>query len=253
MRAATRTPARRSGRQRLRVIGAGFALGVDFVLWHIAIDFMGAGPSTVVGSVHVVFMTAAGWALLGQTPSRLAVWATPVVFAGVVLIGGVGSGSAEGNNPALGVVFGLATAAMYTLFLLLLRQSDGADSATVAPLFDATVGVALSALLLAPLDPEFSLLPEWPSHAWLVMLALGAQVAGWLLISHVLSRIEVWETSLTLVLQPAGTILWAYLIFGEVFSLGQSLGLVLVIGGVAAVAVSRVRQAERPPQLSAPA
>ena len=42
-----------------------------------------------------------------------------------------------------------------------------------------------------------------------------------------------------LVLEPALTVLWAFLVFSETFSLSQFAGLVLVIGGVGVVAVSR--------------
>ena len=62
---------------------------------------------------------------------------------------------------------------------------------------------------------------------------------GWLLITYVLPKIEAWETSMLLVMQPAGTILWAYLILGEVFSISQSVGLCLVVLGVTVVTVSR--------------
>jgi drug/metabolite transporter (DMT)-like permease len=99
----------------------------------------------------------------------------------------------------------------------------------------------MGALLLAPLDSGFSLVPTWPAHGWLFLLALGAQVTGWLLINYTLPHIEAWEASLLLVLQPGGTILWAYLLFGEVFSVSQWLGLVLVIAGVTAVTLARAR------------
>ncbi len=62
---------------------------------------------------------------------------------------------------------------------------------------------------------------------------------GWLLITYARPQLEAWESSLVLVLQPAGTVLWGYLIFQETFSKTQWLGIFLVIVGVSTVAISR--------------
>jgi drug/metabolite transporter (DMT)-like permease len=231
----------RTSRQRWLAFGAGIAFAADLAAWHVAIELIGAGLATVVGSVHVVTTMIAGWALLNQRPTRLAVLLTPLVLIGVVLISGFGSSDAQGESPVLGVFFGVLTAVLYTTYLLLLRQAGTEGASPVESLLEATAGAAVGALVLAPLDPAFSLVPSWPSHGWLLLLALGAQVIGWLLINGSLPHLEAWETSLLLVLQPAGTILWAYLIFQEVFSASQWVGLVMVVIGVTAVTVSRAR------------
>ncbi len=241
LRAVMRTSRVRTRKQRLLAFGAGIAFAGDLVAWHIAIELIGAGLATVVGSVHVVTTMLAGWILLSQKPTRLAILATPVVMIGVALIAGVGSADARGEDPVLGVVFGALTAVLYTTYILLLRQAGTVGAAPVESLFDASVGAAVGALLLAPLDSGFSLVPTWPAHGWLILLALGAQVTGWLLINYTLPHIEAWEASLLLVLQPGGTILWAYLIFGEVFSISQWLGLLMVIVGVTTVTLARAR------------
>lgn len=248
----TASPISRSTRQRRLAFGAGLALAADFASWHVAIELIGAGLATVVGSVHVVVTMIAGWLILSQRPTRLALASTPIVLIGVVLISGFGSSGEHGEDPVLGVVFGVLTAVLYTTFLMLLRQSNMTGGSPVEPLFDATAGAAVGAMLLAPFDPGFSLVPSWPSHGWLLALAFGAQVAGWLLITYALPQLEVWESSLLLVLQPAGTILWAYLIFQEMFSASQWIGLFLVIFGVTTVTISRALDASRPRQGNGP-
>lgn len=240
--AATRRgePAR-TRRQRTLAFVSGLVLAVDFVIWHVSIEFIGAALSTVLGGIHVVIMMAAGRVFLGQRPTRIAMVATPVALIGVVLISGLGEEAAHGENPLLGTILGLSTGFLYVTFLLLLRQSSEIGRSTsVRPLFEATAGAAVGALLIAPFDSGFSIVPEWPGHGWLITLALGAQVLGWLLITYSLPRMEAWQTSVILVLQPAGTVLWALLILGEVFSSLQWVGLVLVIGGVTVAALSRM-------------
>ena len=239
---AMRRSSHRTRTQRWFAFGAGFAFAGDLAAWHVAIELIGAGLATVVGSVHVVTTMVAGWVLLRQRPTSLALLATPAVLVGVVLISGFGSAGAQGENPVLGVMFGVLTAVLYTAYILLLRGAGTAGASPVESLLEATAGAAVASLLLAPLDGGFSLVPSWPSHGWLILLALGAQVAGWLLITSTLPHIEAWETSLLLVLQPAGTILWAYLIFQEVFSISQWAGLVMVIVGVTTVTVARAKE-----------
>lgn len=229
----------RSGRQRLIAYTAGLILAGNHAAWHAAIELMGAGLATVVGSTHVVIMMAVGWWLLGQRPSRLGIATAPVVLLGVVLISGVVGTQPRGADPVRGVLFGILMATCYVAFLLLLRHAGSSGVPPVGTLRDATVGAAVGSLLLAPLDPRFTFVPSWPSHGWLLALALGAQVLGWLVISSNLARVEAWQSSILLVLEPAATVLWAYLIFGETFSPFQATGLVLVVGGVAAIALSR--------------
>jgi len=240
--ARRREPAR-TRRQQALAFASGLVLAADFALWHVSIEYIGAGLATVLGSVHVMIMMAAGRLFLGQRPTRVALVATPVALAGVVLISGLGEEAAQGESPVLGTIFGLATGFLYVTYLLLLRQSSGTGGSTsVKPLTEATAGAAFGALLLAPFDSGFSMVPSWPAHGWLLALALGGQVVGWLLISYSLPRMEAWQTSVILVLQPAGTVLWALLILGEMFSTSQWIGLVLVIGGVAAAALSRLSE-----------
>lgn len=235
---ATRGPAR-SGRHRFFAFVAGVVLAANNSAWHYAIELMGAGLATVVGSTHVVFMMGAGWLLLGQRPSRLGLGAAPVVLFGVLLISGVVGADVAGDDPVRGALVGLGMAILYVVFLLILRQAGRGGASPVGILLDATAGAAAGALLLAPIDNGFSLTPSWPAHGWLVALAVSAQVIAWLIITYVLPKIEAWESSMMLVLEPALTVLWAFLVFAETFSLSQFVGLVLVIGGVAVVATTR--------------
>lgn len=226
-------PPSRTTRQRVFAVLAGLAFAADLALWHVGIEFIGAGLSTTLGNSQVAMVMLAGWIFLGERPTPIAIASLPIIFAGVVLISGLGQADAYGSNPVLGAVIGVITAVLYTIYLFLLRSSARGQNIPTVALFEVTLGAAVGGLLFAPLDPEFAFAPSWPSHGWLLLLAVGAQVIAWLLIAYTLPRIEAWESSVVLVLQPAGTILWAFLIFGETFSAIQWAGLLLLVGGVA--------------------
>src|SRR4051794_10603383 len=78
----------RSRRSRMLAFGAGAFFAADLVLWHHAIEQVGAGLATVLGNTQVVLVGLLTWALLRERPQSSALAAIPVVSVGVILISG---------------------------------------------------------------------------------------------------------------------------------------------------------------------
>ena len=233
----TRSRDERTPRERWMAFAAGLFLALDFAFWHRAIEDIGAGLATVIGNTQVVFVGIYAWMLLRERPTRLAFVLVPTVFAGVLLISGLGREDAFGSDPLAGVFWGVLTGLMYTAFLVLLRASNRGLAPPAGPLMEATVGALIGMAIIGPVfDPSFSVAPSWPAHGWLLALALICQVFGWLLITVALPRLPSLETSVMLLLQPMLTVLWAYLLFSEILSLVQWLGVALVLIGVGTLA-----------------
>src|SRR5438128_423385 len=95
---------------------AGAFLAVDLVLWHNAIEQVGAGLATVLGNVQVVLVGLLAWILLGERPHRSSFAAIPIVGLGVLLISGALEQGAYGSNPRLGAVYGVLTGIAYSGF-----------------------------------------------------------------------------------------------------------------------------------------
>ena len=231
---------RRSPRDRLVAVAAGVFLGLDLAFWHRAIELIGAGLATVLGNTQVVFVGLLAWALHGERPSRGALAAVPMVFAGVVLIAGVGATDVFGHDPRLGAIFGLLTGITYAIFLLGLRAAGRGLGRPAGPLLDATLGATLGTLAVGAFDSQLDFTVTWPAHGWLLALALGSQVLGWQLIGAALPRLPALETSVFLLLQPMLTTLWARLLFGERLAVVQVVGMALVLAGVGWLSVSDV-------------
>jgi drug/metabolite transporter (DMT)-like permease len=111
---------------------------------------------------------------------------------------------------------------------------------------DATASAAAASAVAGLVIGQITFLPSWPGHGWLLVLALSAQVVGYLLISVALPRLPSAVTSIVLMIQPVVAIMLAMLILGEQPSPTQFLGVGLVIGGVllATARAPRARQAE---------
>jgi drug/metabolite transporter (DMT)-like permease len=156
-----------------------------------------------------------------------------VVFVGVVLISGAIGAGAYGDDPALGVVYGMLTALTYSLFLLILRQGNSDLRRPAGPLFDATLSAAVFSALGGIAVGDIDWTPGAESAAWLVVLALSSQVLGWLLISVSLPRLPAVITSILLMLQPAGAVILGAVLLSEAPSAVQLAGVAVVLAGVA--------------------
>lgn len=228
------------GERRLALL-AGFFFAADLTFWHHSIEAVGAGLATVLANVQVIVVGLLAWAVLRERPSRRSALAVPVVLVGVVLISGAVGAGAYGDDPALGVLYGLLTALAYAIFLLMLRRAGRDARRPAGPLFDATLTAAAFALLGGVAVGDFDLVPVPESQAWLVTLALSSQVIGWLLISVSLPRVPALITSIVLTIQPVGSVVLGVAMFGEAPSAFQLAGVALILAGVI-IATARPRQ-----------
>jgi drug/metabolite transporter (DMT)-like permease len=211
---------------------AGVFFAVDLVAWHHTIGLVGAGLAMVLGNTQVVIVAVLAWLILGERPPRRTLLALAVVLLGVVLISGLVGTGAYGRDPGLGVLLGLLTGFAYAGFLLVLRRGNADIRAPAGPLFEATLAAAIASCLIGLPLGEVDLVPAWPSHAWLLVLALTSQVVGWLLISVSLPRLPAALTSVVLTLQPVCGVLLAMVLLAESPSAVQLLGASTILVGL---------------------
>ena len=136
-----------------------------------------------------------------------------------------------GEDPVLGSILAILTAVCYAGYLLLLRKGRDRQRAA-GPIFDSTLTCGLTALAAGLVLGDFDPVPSLPMHAWLLLLALSAQVAGQVMIATALPRLPAATTSLILLLQPVLATIIAMIVLSESPSSTQLLGVSLVIGGV---------------------
>ncbi len=211
---------------------AGVFFAADLILWHHAINNVGAGLATVLGNTQVIVVPLGAWLFLRERPSGRVAISVPVVLVGVVLISGVIGSGAYGENPLLGVILGLLTGLAYGGFILVQRGANADQRRPASPLFDATLSTAVITLAVGLPLGEIDLVPTWPAHGYLLLLALGIQVCGWLLISISLPRLPAALTSVVLTIQPVASVLLGMWILSEAPSALQLLGVVFIIAGL---------------------
>src|SRR5436190_2021200 len=236
-------------RQRSFAWLAGSFFAADLVLWHNAIEQVGAGLATVLGNTQVVLVGLIAWVLLRERPSNASLAAIPVVSVGIVLISGVLEQGAYGSDPRLGAVYGLLTGFAYSGFLLLLRQGSRGVVGPGGPLFDATVASAIGCMFIGLAVGDLDFTPGLEAQGWLILLALSSQVLGWLLITISLPRLPAVVTSVSLTFQPVCSVVFAAIILGESPSWLQLVGAAGILSGLVVATLGR-REAPAEPEIA---
>lgn len=227
---------------------AGAFFAADLVLWHYAIEEVGAGLATVLGNMQVVIVGLLAWAIFREKPARSSLAAIPVAMLGIVLISGALEQGAYGDNPALGALYGVLTGLAYAGFLLALRRSS--DPRRVAgPLFEATLASMVFVVPIGLFLGNLDFAPPLEATLWLIVLALSSQVVGWLLISISLARLPTALTSVLLTLQPLLAVLFAAWLVDERPSPLQQAGAGAILAGLVIASAGRGRK--RPVPLEA--
>lgn len=237
--AFVRTPVVRTSRERTMAFAAGIFLAIDVWLWQSAIGYIGTGLATLIANSQVVMVPLLAWAVLSERPTARVFVSMPVVIVGLVLLTGLGGNDAYGSDPVLGVILAVVAALFYTAFLMLYRQSNTARGPVLRVLRDVVAGSTVGGLAGGLVAGDLDFAVTWPNHGWLLALALGAQVCGWMLIGFALPRLPAAHTSFAILLQPSLTLVWGAIIFTERPSVLQWLGVVIVLGGITAVTIPR--------------
>jgi drug/metabolite transporter (DMT)-like permease len=230
----------RRGRWLARV--AGVFLSADLIVWSHAIADIGAGLGTVVTNLQVVIVTLLAWAVLGERPRRSLLITLPVMLGGLVLVGGLTGTGAYGSHPGPGVALGVGVAALYAVYILMLRQATAhhAPSAGHAGAGHAGAGQAPSAGQASPIGHGTA--SRAPVVESLFQATLGA-TAGSAALGLALRDFRLgpaWLVSALLLVQPVGSLALSAAFLRERPTLPQLAGVGLMLAGVL-IAASRVR------------
>jgi drug/metabolite transporter (DMT)-like permease len=235
---AIRAGGLRRGPDLVPALIAGVVVGVEVVAWNEATSRIGAGPSTVIVNTASLWLMAIAAVVLHRRIPRRAVGGAVVVLLGLALLRGVGSHGLD----AVGVALAVAAAAMYGAYLLLFDEAVTRSANRVAPVLWATAAAVPASLVFAvALGESFSLTAG--QHAWLLLLGVGVQACGWLLVAQTLEWFSAVAVSILLLLQPLLATIWGLAFLDEHLMALQLVGVVVVLVGVA---IARPRATREP-------
>ena len=225
-------------RQTGYAVAAGLLFAGDALWWTQAIGEVGAGLSTVLVNAQVVLVPLLALVIDRERVSRRFLAVMPVMVAGILLTGGVLEEGVGGADPAAGTIHALLAAACYSGFLYLLRRG-GTGGAVIQNYLVVVATAAGAALCVGRLWGGMTLAPGWAELGWLVLIAAGGQVTGWLLVALATPHLRSEVGAALLLLTPVGALVLGALVLGERPSALQLVGCVLVLASAYAASARR--------------
>jgi drug/metabolite transporter (DMT)-like permease len=226
---------------RIDAIGlliVGLLGGALVALFEVAYQFGIAGAG-VAGAAALLYTAPVMVALLAQpllrerlTPLRLLLAIVVMIGAFLTVTGGVGA--LRGDRLAAGVIGGLLSAVSYAGTTLMARWAVPRYGLARVLFFEAIGGVLLIGIVL-PLAGH-SLAPPSTGEGWLYIagLTLGSVLLANFAFFAGVRRIEAAPTAVAATIEPVVGALLALIFIGEHLTLLGWLGLLMVVGGVAA-------------------
>lgn len=216
-------------RDFLLLAGMG-AVGYTAMAWFFFVGNRLAPVGLVSAAVYTypAMVTAVLAALRWEQLNHVKLFALLGTGVGVVLIVLLGQGALKGGtDPLLGILAGLATAIVYTVYIVigtpvLRRVTATAASAVVT-------GAAAATLLLIGLATK-SLGTLEISDLWVILGLVGPPtvlaVAGFFL---AMQKIGSGQASILSNVEPAGAVMLGWVVFGQTLAAGELVGVVLLI------------------------
>lgn len=211
----------------------GLLFALDLGAWHLSIQYVGPGLATILGNCQVFVLSVAGFWVYKEQITLKFVLSVPLAFLGLFLIIGVDIETLS-RQYIIGIGLGFATAAFYSMFLLLLRkiQSDKDDFSLFYYLM--VVSLASSVFLggKAAAFNESFVIPDMTTLVSLLCLGILMQAVAWVMISNALPQVKASHAGLILLLQPALAFIWDVILFARQTGWAGWLGVGIVLGAI---------------------
>jgi len=232
------------GRNRWLAIGSGIFLALHFVTWISSLEF-----TTVVSSV-VLVSTAPIWVALLSPITVKEPLTKPILigmglaFGGVIMVGvsdvcSIDSGKLLcpsfndfiRGGAFIGDLLALAGAWMAAGYLLIGRRLRGGIS--LVPYIFVVYGIAaivLIGLMFASGQSAIGYPPQ--TYVWLILLALVPQLMGHSSFNWALGYLSAAFVSITLLGEPIGSAVLAYILLDETPTILKIIGAILILAGI---------------------
>ena len=217
----------------LLLFAAGFAFAYDLFFWHRSIHLIGPGLATLLSGFQVFILAVVSVAFLHERMRWQIAVAIPIAFVGVAMIIGV-DWAALTEGYRTGIIFGLATAACYSAFLLLMRWQRINAASGATPLVEvAWMSLACAAILAATAQVTGeSLTIAGTNEAMLLFGYALIAVIGIVIISWSLDKVATSVVGLLLLLEPTFAYVWDLTFFSREVSALELAGAALALGAI---------------------
>jgi len=229
-----------TGRQWALVLTSGLFLGVHFAAWISSLAYTSVASSVVLVSSSPLFVAILAAVVLRERPSRPVVAGLILTLAGASVVGisdacapaGCPAWQSFWRGPAFGgdllAILGALAFAIYLVAGRALRATVSLTSYIFTTY--ATAALVLGLVLWLARLPVTGY--GGPAYLWLALLALVPQLVGHSAFNWALKYLPAAFVAVTNLGEPAGSIVLAGLLLGEVPTAAALFGCLLILAGI---------------------
>ena len=199
----------------------------DLILFHLGLFWSTVANATMESNLAPIVITLAFWTITRVAPRGVFLLGLAASLAGALLMIGP---HFDHSRALLGDVCGIFSAVFYAGYQIGVQQArQKLDTLHLMAWVTAGATLALWPFALA----EARL---WPTAAigwvWLVLLALVVQIGGQVVIAYAVKHLSPALSSVGLLVQPATSAVYAWLLLGEGLGAWQLVGAGLLLAGI---------------------
>ncbi|GGB52200.1 DMT family transporter [Blastomonas aquatica] len=219
----------------------GFAFALDLASWNFGIERTKLANSTLFGNMGSIILVLYGFVISRAWPHKAELGAVILAIVGAGLL--MGSSYELDVRNLVGDLFCLAAGVLYVVYLLSIRHVRNELGSWSVLVWSTVFGIG-PLLLIALLLGE----PVWPTD-WtaVLLLAVVCQLFGQGLMVYAVSHFSPVVLGIVLLSQPVIAAIIGWVVFNEVLSLADWIGMIAI--GVALVLV-RLPEARRAARLA---
>ena len=213
---------------------AGIFLAFHFILWFESLIYTSVASSTVLVTLQPIFALAGTYLFFKEKISIKAIIATVVAISGSVLIAW---GDFRVSGDAFyGDVLALIACALITGYFLFGQEVRKRLSLITYTMVVYSVSTIVLFLYVIVVDQSFG---PYDSNEWVLflLLAIVPNLLGHNLFNWAIKYVSTNIISISILFEPIGATILAFIIFGEYLTYTQVLGGIVVIVGITAFLV----------------
>jgi drug/metabolite transporter (DMT)-like permease len=218
------------GRKKLAMLFAsGFFLALHFLLWMGSLKLTTVSSSTIILALEPVFIVIGAFFIYKERTSRVAMIGMGVAIIGAVLIGWGDIGVSRDN--LIGDLLSLLGTLAVSVHMLIGQKAVQ----QVAPYIYSFVVFLSATIVFAVYNVVCGIsFTGYSGNDWTMfaLLAIVPTVFGHLLFNWLLQYVSASTISMSILGEPVGSSLLAFLLLGEQMTLFQIIGGMLAISGL---------------------
>ena len=207
----------------------GILFACDIALWNTSIMLSKATISTLLANLAPVWVGIGSLLFMKEKPSRIFWIGTFISILGVTII--IGLNQVLQANLNFGNVLAIIASMFYGAYLITVRKGRNTlDTFSFTTISMIASTVVLGFICLVTVTPLWG----FSTTTWLALGTLGIvpQLLGWLAINQALGHIKPTAASVTMLSQTAFTAVFSVLILGEILTIHEIGGAVVVLVGI---------------------